>query len=129
MITYKAEYVVGEEPALCKEIQMADNTKVCTHLTLSNKSELENFTNEQIFEHVSNYLLYVKELSNNLYLYPAEEHYSHFIPVHNFKTIETSMRSIVEWLEFVLYRDMSPVDLSHTHDDETPHTHGEETPA
>jgi len=122
VITYKAEYEVGQEPALCKEIEMADSTKACTHLTLSNKSELENFTNEQIFEHVSNYLLYVKELSKDLYLYPEEEHYSHFIPVNNFKTIETSMRSIVEWLEFVLYRDMVPAE-SHTHTHEDGHTH------
>jgi hypothetical protein len=129
MIIYKAEYVVGEEPALCKEIEMADSTKVCTHLTLSNKSELENFTNEQIFEHISNYLLYVKELSNDLYLYPEEEHFSHHIPINNYKELELSMSSIVKWLEFVLYRDMTPVDLSHTHDDEAPHTHGEETPA
>lgn len=131
MITYKAEYVVGQEPALCKEIEMADGTKVCTHLTLSNKSELENFTNEQIFEHVSNYLLYVKELSNDLYLYPEEEHYNHFIPVNNFKTIELSMRSIVEWLELALYRDMTPIE-GHTHAEGDGHTHdpatGEEVP-
>jgi hypothetical protein len=132
VITYKAEYEVGQEPALCKEIEMADSTEVCTHLTLSNKTELENFTNEQIFEHISNYLLYVKELSNDLYLYPVEEHYSHFVPVHNYNKIEQAMRSIVEWLEFVLYRDMAPME-GHTHSDDDGHTHdpdtGEEVPS
>ena len=119
MITYKAEYEVGKEPALCKEIQMPDSTKICTHIALSNKSELENFTNEQIFEHVSNYVLYVKELSNDMYLYPEEEHFSHFVPVHNFKEIEQSLRVMVEWLEIALYRNVD--DHTHTHEDG--HTH------
>ena len=120
MITYKAEYEVGKEPALCKEIQMSDNTKICTHIVLSNKEELENFTNEQIFEHVSNCILYVKELSNDMHLYPEEEHFNHHIPIHNYTQIEKAMRSTAEWLEFVLYRDMAPVE-GHTHEDG--HTH------
>lgn len=120
MITYKAEYEVGKEPNLCKEVELADGTSVCTHIMLANKAELENFTNEQLLEHVSNYLLYVKELSSDMYLLPEEEHFHHFIPIHNFKEIEQAMRSIVEWLELALYRDMTPV---------PPHTHDEETPA
>jgi hypothetical protein len=122
MITYEVEYVVGKEPNLCKYVQTVDGTKVCTHIVISNKSELENFTNEQIFEHVSNYVLYVKELSNDMYLYPEEEHFSHFVPVHNFKEIEQSLRVMVEWLEIALYRNMTPVD-DHTHTHEDGHTH------
>lgn len=120
MITYKTEYEVGKEPALCKEIKMLDGTTVCTHLMLSNKSELENFTNEQLFEHISNYILYIKELSNDMHVYPEEEHFNHHVPVHNFKEMEQSLRVIVEWLEMALYRDMTPVE-SHTHEDG--HTH------
>ena len=122
MITYKTEYEVGKEPALCKEIQMLDNTKICTHIVLSNKNELENFTNEQIFEHVSNYILYVKELSNDMHLYPEEEHFSHHVPVHNFKEIEQSLRLIVEWLEIALYRNTGSEE-GHTHTHEDGHTH------
>jgi len=122
MITYKPEYVAGEEPALCKEIEMADGSKVCTHLTISNKAELENFTNEQLLEHVSNYILYMKELSNDMYVYPEEEHFNHHVPVNNFKEMEQSLRVIVEWLEIALYRDMTPVE-SHTHTHEDGHTH------
>jgi len=120
VITYKAEYEVGKEPALCKEIQMPDSTKICTHIVFSNKSELENFTNEQIFEHISNYILHIKELSDDMYVYPEEEHYNHHIPINNYTKIEQSMRSTAEWLEFVLYRDMTPVE-GHTHEDG--HTH------
>ena len=122
MITYEVEYVVGKEPNLCKYVQTADGTKVCTHIVISNKSELENFTNEQVFEHISNYILYVKELSNDMYLYPEEEHFSHYVPVHNFKEIEQSLRVMVEWLEIALYRNMTPVD-GHTHTHEDGHTH------
>jgi hypothetical protein len=126
MITYEVEYTVGQEPQLCKKIEIADGSKVSTNLTTSNKDELENFTNEQIMEHVNNYLLYIQELSKDMYIFPEEELYFHHIPVNNYIEVEQTMTNIVHWLEYGLFRNKESHVASHSHTHDEP---AEETPA
>ncbi len=119
MINYKVEYTVGQEPHLCKEVILADGSEVCTHLTPANKDELENFTNEQILEHVDNLLAHVKDLTQEMAVVPENEMYRHLIPIVNFREVETSLQKVVQWLEIGLYRNDDPATMhDHTHEGE-----------
>jgi len=130
MITYEADYVVGTKPALCKKIEVSDGSKISTTINPSNKDELENVTDEIIFQHISNQILHVQNLSSDMYVYPEEERYFHNIAIHNFVEAEQCMQEMVQWLEYALYRNLEEV--AHTHTGNEDHTHdpvtGEEVP-
>jgi hypothetical protein len=127
MITYEADYVVGTKPTLCKKIEVSDGSKISTSMTPSNKDELENFTDEQIIQHINNYILHVQNLSSDMYIFPDEEAYFHSIPINNFIEVEKCMQEMVQWIEYVLYRNPQEADLSHTHGEGDGHTHDPET--
>jgi hypothetical protein len=104
MIEYTAEYNENVKPFLCKKITLGGES-INTEITIHNKTELENLTNEVIYEHLNNLVLYIKNyLTPKLELTPYEQPLTTPWPLINWHELSHVNDEISDWHQFVYYR-------------------------
>jgi hypothetical protein len=104
MIEYTAEYNEDVKPFLCKKITIG-NESINTEITIHSKTELENLTDEVIYEHLHNLVLYIKDyLAPQLEVTPYKQSITTPWPLINWHELSHINDEISEWHQFVYYR-------------------------
>jgi len=104
MIEYTAEYDEDAKPFLCKKIT-ADGEVIRTEITIYNKTELNNLTDELIYDHLNNLVLYIKnDLAAQLEVTPYEQIVTDPWPLIKWHDLSHINEEITQWHEFVYYR-------------------------
>jgi len=104
MIEYTAEYNEDVKPFLCKKITLGGES-INTEITIHNKTELENLTDEVIYEHLDNLVLYIKNyLTPKLELTSYRQPLTTPWPLINWHELSHVNDEISEWHQFVYYR-------------------------
>jgi hypothetical protein len=104
MIEYVAIYEVGSEPRLCKKIVISGSDPIYTDIMISNKSELENISDELIYEHMENLVLHIKNLSESIAITPNNMSPTEAWPLNGWHDISHVNENLTEWWSFVFYR-------------------------
>ena len=97
MIEYKSKYEVGQEPHICKLITASSGEEFCTEINLTNKSELENISDETINEHLDHLIQYLHHLTSEVSMYSEPEVWTKPFPFKNFKEIYDICQSMINW--------------------------------
>jgi hypothetical protein len=105
MIEYTAEYDEDAKPFLCKKITVGDEI-IRTELTIHNKTEVENLTDEIIYEHLNNLVLYIKnDLSPQLEITAYQTVITEPWPLIKWHELSHINAEITEWYQLVYYRE------------------------
>jgi hypothetical protein len=104
MIEYVTIYEIGLEPRLCKKIVIGGSDPIYTDITISNKSELENISNELIYEHMENLVLHIKNLSKNIKITAENMEPTESWPLNGWHDMSHTNDNLSEWWSFVFYR-------------------------
>jgi len=126
MIEYTAEYDEDVKPFLCKKITLGEES-IRTEISIHNKTELDNLTDEVIYEHLNNLVLYMKnDLTPQLEVTPYLQSVTEPWPLIKWDELLRINDELSEWHQFVYYRTEIVIeDDGHQHLD---HEHAEETP-
>lgn len=112
MIEYTAEYDEDTKPFLCKKITVGTEV-VRTEITIHSKTELDNFTDEVIYEHLNNLVLYMKnDLAPQLEVTPYLHTVTEPWPLIKWHELSHINDEVTEWHNFVYYREEVLVDES-----------------
>jgi hypothetical protein len=104
MIEYTAEYDEDVKPFLCKKITLGGEV-IRTEISIHNKTELDNLTDEVIYEHLNNLVLYMKnDLSPQLEVTPYRQALTSPWPLIKWHELSHINDEISEWHQFVYYR-------------------------
>lgn len=104
MIEYTAEYDEDTKPFLCKKITVGDEV-IRTEITIHNKKELDNFSDEVIYEHLNNLVFYMKnDIAPQLEIIAYKEPLVEPWPVAKWHDLTHINDEICEWYNFVYYR-------------------------
>jgi hypothetical protein len=104
MIEYTAEYDEDAKPFLCKKIIVGDEV-IRTEITIHSKTELDNISDEVIYQHLENLVLYLKnDLSPQLQITPYMQPVTNPWPLIKWHDMSHINDEISEWHEFVYYR-------------------------
>jgi hypothetical protein len=104
MIEYVAIYEVGSEPRLCKKIVISGSDPIYTDIMISNKSELENISDELMYEHIENLVLHIKNLSESIAITPNNMSPTEAWPLNGWHDIAHINDDLTEWWSYVFYR-------------------------
>jgi len=104
MIEYTAEYDEDAKPFLCKKITLGEES-IRTEISIHNKTELDNLTDEIIYEHLNNLVLYIKnDLAPRLEVTPYLQLVTEPWPLIKWHDLSHINDEITEWHQFVYYR-------------------------
>jgi hypothetical protein len=104
MIEYISEYEQSIKPILCKKISFNDEI-IKTEITIHNKTELDNFTDEIIYNHINNLILYIKnDLSPMLEITPQDVSPTDPYPLIHWDDMMALAEEIDSWFWYVYYR-------------------------
>jgi hypothetical protein len=104
MIEYTAEYDEDTKPFLCKKITLPDEV-IKTEITIHNKTELDNFTDEVIYQHLDNLVLYMKnDLSPSLEITAYQVSPTDPYPLIHWDHMTHLAEEIDSWFWYVYYR-------------------------
>jgi hypothetical protein len=132
MISYEANYEVGNKPYICKVFTASNGEEIHTALNFSNEEERKEFSPELIYAHLNNLIKYISDESKTLSVIALDEPVdSNPYSIKGWDKIDWAQREVYFWWNDVYYRPESPVnnpqqeeleDHSHESDDE-PHLH------
>jgi hypothetical protein len=104
MIEYTAEYDEDAKPFLCKKITLGEES-IRTEISIHNKTELDNLTDEIIYEHLNNLVLYIKnDLAPQLEITPYGDIVTEPWPLIKWHDLSHINDEITQWHQFVYYR-------------------------
>lgn len=133
MIEYKSKYEAGQEPHICKLITASSGEEFCTEINLTNKSEVENVSDETINEHLEHLGQYLTHLAADFAPYPEPEVWTKPWPFVNIKEIYDVLEKSVQWWNHLNNnghegRSLIMTELEHEllHEHDEPHEHDEE---
>lgn len=92
------------EPTLCKVVY-ADNEEFVFALSLQNKTELAQISDDMIREHIDNLLNYLKQYVNNLHMSPAGVYPSEGMPIIHGIDFLKYMEEINNWWTYIEFRE------------------------
>lgn len=134
MIEYKAKYEAGHQPHICKLITASSGEEFCTEINLTNKSEVENVSDETINEHIEHLIGYLHHLTDGVELYSESEIWTKPFPFKNFKEITENLQTMIDWWRHLNYNDnegntlvMTESEHEALHASDAPHEHDPET--
>lgn len=135
MISYVANYEVGNKPYICKVFTASNGEEFHTSLSFANEEERKTFSAELIYEHLNNVLSYIRDESVNLAMIELDEPVgSNPWPIKGWEKLEWANNETILWWNEIYYRPESPVNNNvtismsdHLHDGTEDHTHDPET--
>lgn len=105
-ITYELVFNAGEKPTLCKNISTDDGTEsVLTCLTPTNTTELNYFSDEEIWQHMSNLVDFIKYSAQNITVIPIGSWPKDGYPIVGWHEISQLCEEVYAWWRYVLSRD------------------------
>jgi hypothetical protein len=133
MISYQANYEVGNKPYICKVFTASNGEELHTALHFGNEEERKGFSPELIYEHLNNLLQYIRDESLNTSMIALDEPISNNpFSIKNWEKIDWAQREIYFWWNDVYYRPESPInnpsipeefDDHHHENEDDPHWH------
>jgi hypothetical protein len=137
MISYQANYEVGNKPYICKVFTASNGEEVHTALHFANEDERKEFSAELIYEHLSNVIQYIRDEASKLEMIAIDEPVgSNPWAIKGWEKLEWANAEAHLWWNDIYYRPESPVnnqpvgysiDTDHTHDGTEDHGHDPET--
>lgn len=137
MISYEANYEVGNRPYICKVFTASNGEEVHTALHFANEDERKDFSSELIFQHLENVIKYIQDTSKDLAMIALDEPVgSNPWSIKGWEKLEWANAEAHLWWNDVYYRPESPVNnqqigysftTDHAHTGDEDHSHDPET--
>jgi len=94
----------GEPPILCKVVY-AENQEFVFALSLQNKKELVDISDDMIREHIDNLLSYLKDYVHNLHMCPPGMYPTEGMPIVHGIDFLKYMEEINTWWTYIEFRE------------------------
>jgi hypothetical protein len=133
MISYEANYEIGNKPYICKVFTASNGEELHTALNFSNEEERKTFSSELVYEHLKNLLQYIRDESQNISMIALDEPVgTNAYSIKGWENIDWAQKEVYYWWNDIYYRPESPVnnppvqdgiDENHVHGEGEDHTH------
>jgi hypothetical protein len=110
-VTYETRYDGETAPKICKIVSAEgepSGSEIVTNLTLSNSDEIENVSNEELWEHMNNLVDFLKVKSADLSLVDQSIYPEEGWPAVGWAYLSTLNDEITQWWVYVSRRDSAP---------------------
>lgn len=115
-VEYETRYDGEVSPKICKIVYADNEVEVVTNLTLSNVDELEKISEDEIWQHMSNMVDYIKIKSSELTLVDKDVYPESGWPAQGWSLLYELNDELTRWWVYITRRDAEePVQVIHHH--------------
>jgi len=115
-VDYETKYDGQNSPKICKVVSADGEPEVVTNLTLSNEDELSKISEDEIWEHMTNMVDYIKTKATELTLVDKNVYPHNGWPAEGWHTLDALNEELTRWWMYITRRDADePVQVLHHH--------------
>lgn len=109
MISYSAVYNPGAKPYLAKVLTVGDTSMEVKLGPSSDHDELDLIPQESLFQHLNNYIAYIKDETNKLTVFALDDTYiDSRYPFKGYAAIDDVILESCQWWQYIYFhRDIA----------------------